>query len=305
MLKKIHNERGTAAVLTTLALTALLGFTALVVDVGVWYVNRVQVSNAADAAVLAGAQDLPEEDKAGASADNYALLNGRAGDTVNLNFFDSDTTLTASVRRDVINLFSRVFAEFTGTTEVGATATAKIFTLGTTNAKTGVVPLGVVWDNFSLGQLYTLKVGGGGGSTGQYGALTLGGKSGATPYEDNLINGFQGSLHVGEAIPTETGNISGKTKSAIEARLNADQGATYNTVQQGSPRVVVLPVIDTLDVNGGENVTILGFAAFFLEGAPGSGKDSEITGRFIRMVLSGQGTTTGTNYGAFAAKLIN
>ncbi|WP_210417155.1 TadE/TadG family type IV pilus assembly protein [Citricoccus sp. SGAir0253] len=50
-------ERGTVSVLTAFLMVALLGFTAIVVDVGLLYFERAQLQNGADAGALAIAQD--------------------------------------------------------------------------------------------------------------------------------------------------------------------------------------------------------------------------------------------------------
>ena len=52
------NQRGTALVTFTLLLTALLGFAALGIEVGTWYVMRAELSKAVDAAALAGAANI-------------------------------------------------------------------------------------------------------------------------------------------------------------------------------------------------------------------------------------------------------
>lgn len=300
MWKWLNNERGSTAVLTTLVLTALLGVTAMAVDVGIWYLNRVQVSNMVDAAALAGAQDLPDATKAEASGNNYADRNRKDGDVVVVQSGDGNMTLTATARRDVVNLFSRVYKSFSGTTTVGATATARLFPLGAT---VGVMPIGVVKQDFIFGTTYTLKVGGGDGTTGNYGALALGGK-GASNYNDNVKYGYDGELRAGEWVITETGNMSGPTKTGIDYRIGQDSGATYNTVAEGSPRIAILPVLDSLNVNGRGEVLIIGFAAFFLEGVAGSGSENEVTGKFMRMVVAGEAANTGTNYGVSVVKLI-
>ena len=53
-------ERGSVAVLMALALTVLLGFAALVVDVGLSWAVRAETQTAADAAALAGAARLAD-----------------------------------------------------------------------------------------------------------------------------------------------------------------------------------------------------------------------------------------------------
>lgn len=308
MWKMLNNQRGGTAVLTALGVTALLGITAIVVDVGYWYINRVQVSNMIDAAVLAGAQDLPDVMKARDSAVRYAALNGESDDTVDFQF-DSGTvssfssgeslTIAGTAQRKVVNLFSRLITG-TDTTMVGAIAKAKLFPLG---SAVGVVPIGVVQQDFSFGTTYTLKVGGGDGTTGNYGALALGG-NGASNYLDNIKSGYNGTLRAGDWVITETGNISGPTTDGINYRINQDSGATYNTVSESSPRIVILPVLESLTVNGKGEVLITGFAAFFLEGAAGSGNDNTVTGKFMRMVIAGEPSTSGGNYGLSTVRLI-
>jgi hypothetical protein len=51
-------ERGSVAIVVALALTVLLGFAALVVDVGLSWAVRAEAQTAADAAALAGASRL-------------------------------------------------------------------------------------------------------------------------------------------------------------------------------------------------------------------------------------------------------
>jgi uncharacterized membrane protein len=55
-----REERGLALVIFALMLFSLLMITALVVDLGAVYAHRRNDQNAADAAALAGAQELPD-----------------------------------------------------------------------------------------------------------------------------------------------------------------------------------------------------------------------------------------------------
>ena len=49
-----HPERGQTLLIFVLALTVLLGFTAMAIDVGLFYEDRRHIQNTADAAALAG-----------------------------------------------------------------------------------------------------------------------------------------------------------------------------------------------------------------------------------------------------------
>ena len=55
---ELAGERGSVAIVVALALTLLLGFAALVVDVGLSLAVRGEAQTAADAAALAGASRL-------------------------------------------------------------------------------------------------------------------------------------------------------------------------------------------------------------------------------------------------------
>jgi len=85
-----RDEAGATAVVVGLSLSALLGFAALGLDVGEWYLLRRSAQNAADsaafsaaAAKMAGAGDVSAQAKAVAA--NYGLVGGSGGVTVTVN----------------------------------------------------------------------------------------------------------------------------------------------------------------------------------------------------------------------------
>jgi hypothetical protein len=70
------DQEGQVAIVVALMLTVMLGFGALVVDVGLNWASRTQLQSAADAAALAGAAELPgRPDEALAKATEYMLDN--------------------------------------------------------------------------------------------------------------------------------------------------------------------------------------------------------------------------------------
>ena len=56
-MKFLRNENGQTLVLTALCMTAMLGFMALALDVGLLFRARRNMQTAADSAAIAGAQD--------------------------------------------------------------------------------------------------------------------------------------------------------------------------------------------------------------------------------------------------------
>src|SRR5262245_30544111 len=79
-----QDESGAIAVLTALALTALVGLVGLALDVGMWYRTNRALQNAAEAAVMAAATNGTGTyaSEAKAVAAKYGFVDGVAGITV-------------------------------------------------------------------------------------------------------------------------------------------------------------------------------------------------------------------------------
>lgn len=290
------NKHGQMMVSLAVVLAVLCGMVGLVIDIGVLYVNRIQLQKAVDAGVLAGAQELPDDASwAIDMAKFYANTNGRSGDVVNVEVLNANKTIRAIGTRDVDLFFAQLFG--LNTAAVSAKARANI---GVIVGYTGVVPFGLQQKTLTYGVEYILKVGGGAGNTGNFGALSLSGK-GANAYRDDIELGYQSPLKIGDWVSTKPGNMSGPTSQGVNYRISQDPNATFTTVQENSPRIIVVPVIIG-DPQGRDDVQIVGFAAFFLEGVGGSGKDNYVKGVFMRQVVAGE-IGTGTDFGVFGAKL--
>lgn len=299
MVKQLKGQQGSVAVITALMLTVLMGFAALALDIGNLYLNKTQAANMADAAALAGARDLTAgSGQAIATANLYAGKNGKTGDNVQATVNSDNTVITVTVTRNVPFFFAQVFSLLASDVSATSRAANKVVT-----GVLGAVPFSVEKQNFIFNTLYVLKDGGGSGSDGNYGALALGGQ-GANVYNYNISNGYDGKLTVGQWVDTAPGNMSGPTTDGVLYRISLDPYATFDTVKPDSPRIIIIPIIDNLDVNGQAEVQIVGFGAFFLEGVGGSGNDNYVTGRFIRTYISAdQGS--GTDYGLRNIRLIN
>jgi Flp pilus assembly protein TadG len=286
MVNILREQRGSYAVLSALFLTCLFGFAALALDVGILYMNRVEMINLTDAAALAGARDLPgSPGNAVSSAGKYAALNGQTGDTVNSVVGSGNTSLTVNATRTVDMTFARLFG--LNSALVSATATASLSGI---SGYSGVVPFGVVKSTYVSGQQVTLKQGSGNSTDGNFGALSLGG-NGANVYLNNLENGYSGLLSVGDTVYTEPGNIVGPTTQGVNYRINQDTSATASTVLPGSARFVIVPIIDSLNVNGKSPVLIDGFAAFFLESTNGGA----VQGQFLQYATDTNTVPGGNN----------
>ncbi|MBP2663706.1 MAG: Protein of unknown function rane [Firmicutes bacterium] len=298
-LAKLKEERGSIVLISVFSLIMLLGLSALVIDGGILYLNRAELSNLADAAVLAGVRDLPGDiGAAQASATSYARANGQPDDKLNIVVVDNKY-MTINAVRSVELFFAKLFGY--NSVDVQAQAAAGIKPV---RGAGNIVPWGVEWNDFRYGDSYCLKEGGGSGYSGNYGALALGG-SGAKVYEKNIMEGYKETIRVGDWISTEPGNMSGKTQNGVEYRISQDPQATFATVEEDSKRIVIVPVIESMEVNGRSDVKVAGFAAFFLEGCGGSGNKNYVEGRFIQMVIpSVEVSASAGTYGVYGSALV-
>ncbi len=299
MLQYLRGKKGSVIVVVALGVTVMMGFGALVVDVGNLYLNKTRLANMADAAALAGVQDLPNNSQLAVSnAYSYAAQNGMNSDVVGVSVSNNNRVITVTAVRTVPLFLARIF-QLTSS-DVTAEAAASISSI---SGVSGIVPFGIVKQQFTFGQTYNLKDGAGGGYSGNYGALALGG-NGANMYRGNIENGYDSQLNIGDWVSTEPGNMSGPTSQGVEYRISLDPTAIFATVKKGSPRIVVVPVIDSLAVNGRSDVLIVGFSAFFLEGVGGQGHNNYVTGKFMQMVMPGDISTSVADYGLYGSTLI-
>jgi hypothetical protein len=310
MFSILNGQKGGIAVIMAIGLVVLLGVGAVAFDIANLYLNKTQLASIADAAVLAGVQELPDAPgQAAEVAQDYARLNGKPADVVTNLTIANNNLVSITVRRTVPYYFARIFGLNAGT--VSGISTARIVPV---SAVTGIVPFGIVKQNFIYGERYILKCGGGSGYDGNFAALALGG-SGSPVYQDNIKHGYSGIIKVGDWIATEPGNMSGPTEEGVTYRVSNDYAATFQTVSRESARVVLVPIIDTLLVNGRNEVQVVGFAGFFLEGAGGSGNDNYVCGRFMKLVISSAAYQNGgfnelsdtlpSRYGVYGARLVS
>ena len=75
LLTRLSCDSGQAFVFVALTLTVLVGMAALVIDGGSWWRSQRHLQTSADAAALAGAQNLPDQPSARATAIDYAKRN--------------------------------------------------------------------------------------------------------------------------------------------------------------------------------------------------------------------------------------
>lgn len=296
-MKKLDN-RGSVAIILCLGITFLLGIAAYVIDIGLVYAEKTKLSNAIDSAALAAALELPDNDmKARTAATDYLEKNGVSSSEATVNIGNNNKSVEIQGTKKVIHLFAPIIGINNST--VKAFTKAAIGPIKSTTG--GIRPFAVQKYDFSYGSVVILKQHGGDGYHGNYGAVALGG-TGAEVFKENALYGYNGTISVGDYIDTETGNMAGAT-NIIKNYIDSEN-STFNNFPRNSIRLWKIPLVDTLQVNGRNQILVTGFGEFYVEDVGQKSGEMEITGRFIRYVTNAEIDTTLNDTGAYGEKLV-
>lgn len=311
MMNLQKKKKGAITIIVAMSMVVLLLFAALVIDIGMIAVNKSKLQNACDAAALAGAQELPfDTTKAEAVARQYAGENGVEDKYIKTSFSEGNSKITVTAENKPVEFF---FAKIVGINEGQVSAKASAINAPISKYGKGLRPFGVEEPEFKpfiTGQTVILKVGADDNYKGNFGPVALNDKSGASVYKDTIINGSNKSHYVGEKIPTETGNMVQATLKAVQELLdgcNHTPPCTFDRNNSDCTRIITVPLVDTLEVEGNKEITIMGFAKFFLEDVViigGKNGHVEIKGVFMEEVDAGGIDPSQPDYGLRGVKLV-
>ncbi|MCU1443073.1 MAG: hypothetical protein JWQ59_1223 [Cryobacterium sp.] len=299
------NERGAVAVIVAVSMVALLGVTAISLDMGALYAERAQLQNGADAAALAVAQACAKTsctpEAATAIAENYAngSANDGAANVATPTLTASSVEVTTSTRDGATGAgaLALTFAPFLGfdSGTVAAEATAG---WGSPASGPAILPLAFAPCSFQLGgatQVLSMHGDAGGAvcsSTSPSGQILPGGFG----WLEDPTN--QCSVNVDIAVNTP---MSSKTGVSLPANCAA-------VLSKAKDQTVLVPVYEDAGGNGsGGWYTIRGWAAFTLlgwnfpgfsynnsiSGATCKGNCKGIIGKFVNFVSLDDRFTTG------------
>ncbi|WP_409274347.1 TadE/TadG family type IV pilus assembly protein [Neobacillus sp. SCS-31] len=295
----LKEEKGVALIYVAITMVALLCITGLAIDGGMLYMTKSKLQKAANAAVLSGAQELTNSEEQVNKVVNRILADhGETGSKKSL-----DIDIDKKVRVGLVKKVKPAFMGLFGfeTVNVRAAAAASLAPMG--RAK-GIAPLGVHEDTpLNFGTVVKLKTDSSGSVSGVFGVLGLNGP-GAKTYEENLRHGYQQEIKIGEIIPTETGNIAGKTRTVVQELINGCTSAIGDLSDRDCSRVILIPVYKPyqFDSNQLKNIQVTGFAYFYIT-EPMKNNDTSITGMFIKWPGTGFYEEGSLDRGAYAIRL--
>ena len=300
--KFYKDEKGNMLLLFSFFIMVFIAVSGLVIDAGILYKTKGELRRTANAAVLSGAQELTNSDSAVTTVVQDILkADGEEGSFKELLIRpDGGNKLKITLEKDVPLHFMKLFKMNSVTINSSASAVITPMTIAA-----GTVPLGID-KNTPLEYMkeYKLKVDAGDSTSGNFGVLALSG-TGGNLYEQDLMYGYKGELQIGDIIPTQTGNVDGKTRNGVNYRISSSPYIVDDYSHRDDPRVILILVYEPYEIttNQLKSVRVCGFAYFYLK-APMSHQDSEITGYFIQRVGVGTGDVNGQDNGAYAIRLV-
>lgn len=179
-----------------------------------------------------------------------------------------------------------------------------------TSTTIGPVQVTVRLNDYQYGQRYELKVTGGAGEIGnfmavdfatlrhtpywtqqdprEYPDMPTGTSGNYYPYIEG-VGGYPFVMHIGDALWTATGNLSGPTtRDALNSRFGGEAADFAGWVAAGKPesrRLVLVPVVEKIqEATGQTPLRVISFATYYVEDIVQRGGDVAVSGRFVEYV---------------------
>lgn len=308
-----------AIIVALIISVALLGVAAIVVDGGALYATKRNLQNSADAAALAGVQDLPGNTGGARTSASYYLdqnvreaMVGSPQIDILRTFGDNDT-----VRVTVVGGAPAAFSQMWGRGDSPVMASATAVVASPTGYSAGVMPFGIMSAEpsgttpfgYAFNESVVLKQPSQQGESGNFQFLSLtdppGGHDGGDDITGALRDGgVDNPVYLDTIYNTKTGMNGGNVPKALEQWVAADSHSfsdvaeirpdgTVKITDWACPRLIICPIIvdagpplayNWTEISGSKPVKVIGFSFFYIEDIGTNGKDCYITGRFIRPV---------------------
>ena len=235
MRARFQDERGQVLVIFAAGLVGFCALAGLAVDIGQAVYTASDVQKMADAAALAGSQDLPNTTTATTTANAYLNDNGAGSATIA--FSDSNTVIKVTATRNVNYTFLRVLG-LTGTT-ISRSAAAKGKPIVVTGYSWDATAPFVIWGgsrqnqvnpgdnrcalNTCVGKSYTFL---------DTNWMNASGKPKMPDWNSADSNNFKGDINHGDGAPI---NHAGDTFSV---------GGAGSVVVPTPGDIIVIPIVD-------------------------------------------------------------
>ena len=308
---RIRCDSGQAFIFVAMSLMVLVGMAALVIDGGSWRRSQRHLQTSADAAALAGAQDLPNQTTARADAIDYAQRNYSGLGTPAVTFPSDgviDVRATTTAPGVLAKAVSAAFKSVTVKAHAQAQLSVPLFMKDVAPIAIRNSAACVISNPSCFGQRVTVNFNESVISSSTIGLLNLncqyptasaadsGASScnlGARDLSDWIDGGYPGALPSNSWYGIKTGENIGPVRSSLEAAATAG-------------RKLLFPVFD---LTGSSSFHVIGWAAFVIDpsGVVWSPSSRQLTGHFETFTatdLASGGTIGGaTDFGVHVITL--
>jgi Flp pilus assembly protein TadG len=282
---RMRSESGQAMVFLVFALLGLVGMVSLVIDGGSWRRTQRQVQTAADAAALAGAQDIPNQTNARNTAISYAQQNfsGIAAPTIT---FPTAGEIDVVAAKPVSGIF---LPALNATARAHARAQVSV-----PSALNNVAPIDIkntaacaVTNPGCYGQTVTVSFDESQVTTSTIGLINVkcnsdsesacdGGQTGGNELKDEIecTPCWNQPLPANKWYGVKTGETVGPVRQGLQDAADRAQ-------------VLLFPVFDQVG-NGGRAFHIIGWAAFVIDptGVTWGSQTRQLTGHFVTFIAT-------------------
>lgn len=308
-MTRARGQAGQTVVMLVLFLFVIVGLVGAVLDVGAWFRADRETQSTADAAALAGAQELPEDSGAASStAVEYADKNGATIAPSDITFETTvvpNDTIAVHADGEAATVFTKLFG--IDAVSVGSRAKARTGVLSSAKYVAPIVvnhlhPMLQCTPPPCAGatqiNLMNLHNPGSGNGAGAFGLINLdanagNGNAGASTVAGWMASGFQDAMDLGwyyQVPSTEFNNV--QFRNALSARLNTE---------------VLFPIYKQL-VGQGQNARyqIIGWVGFVPTRFVTGGSNGTVYGSFKRVIWQGLPSSNPgqQTFGAYAVQLI-
>jgi len=121
-LKNLKSNTGTVMLVFIFSLTAIMGFSALAIDVGRVAYEKSKLQSALDATALSAAQDMPNTTKATTTANTYIQENGYKTTDITVSFSEANQVISIDAAKLINYTFANVLGFSNETIHIGASA---------------------------------------------------------------------------------------------------------------------------------------------------------------------------------------
>ncbi len=293
------NKGSTPVIMICVSIIIILA-AALLTDIGYAALERFKLERNAAGVAEEGAEILANDrDKAIEYMKLSAVRKVNDLNALDIMVSDDNREITVSMGKPFEYIFLSLL-RFEGK-DIKASVTAKLSGI---NAYKGLKPLGVARESLVFGKRITLSdIQSPGSDMTNVLPIDFGGGS----FKTDVVYGNRKLVQIGDKVGTLGKNTAAQVNDGIGGLIKKckhQPACTYDSFVKGCSRIIVLPVVEKAGGADTDFVSVIGFAAFFIEDCSTDRSHISITGRFIKYTVKSDTNDGAADFGLLGVRLI-